>query len=146
MTSLQNEQRRLVPLGRAEALQLLSQSALGRVVFTIDALPAIRPVNHLIDGGDVVIRTHLGSAITSMLGSSQTGVVVAYEADDIDPDSHLGWSVVVTGLARPVEDGADVARYEQRLRPWITQHMDQVIRIVPDMVAGYRLVPNGDGG
>ncbi len=109
----------------------------GRVVFTHRALPAIRPVNHIVDNGDIIIRSSLGSGITSAAGD---GMVVAYEADQFDADSRTGWSVVVTGLARLVDDADDLARYEQLLEPWVDGRMDCVIRIPADLVTGYRLV------
>ena len=40
-------------LERAEAMRLLASIGYGRVVFTLNALPAIRPVNHLVDDGRV---------------------------------------------------------------------------------------------
>jgi hypothetical protein len=43
-------------LDRGEAMRLLA-SVYGRVVFTQNALPAIRPMNHLVDEGRVIIRT-----------------------------------------------------------------------------------------
>ncbi|MFC5720930.1 pyridoxamine 5'-phosphate oxidase family protein [Streptomyces gamaensis] len=134
--------RRMVQLDRSEALRLLGSVPLGRIVFTLHALPAIRPVNHLLDGEDVVIRTHEGAAL---VGQSQQagdpGVVVAYEADCIDPDTRLGWSVVVTGYAQPVTDPDELARYRARLHPWVDKAMDCTVRIRPDMVTGVRLVP-----
>ncbi|MFE1794001.1 pyridoxamine 5'-phosphate oxidase family protein, partial [Streptomyces sp. NPDC059525] len=80
-------------LDRAEALRLLATVSLGRIVFTHRALPAVRPVNHLVDGEDVVIRIHGGGALASLSAPADApGVVVAYEADAMDPDTHLGWS------------------------------------------------------
>lgn len=75
-----------------------------RVVFTAGALPAIRPVNHLIDNRETIIRTHLGGAITDAVGGAAG--VAAYEADQIDPRQRLGWSVVVTGRLNPVAEPA----------------------------------------
>ncbi|MET7380663.1 pyridoxamine 5'-phosphate oxidase family protein [Streptomyces sp. NPDC005526] len=128
--------RRMVELGREEALRLLASVPLGRVGFTQQALPAIRPVNHLVHDGEVVIRTHTGSAL---LKHSLTAEVVAYEADEIDPDTHTGWSVVVTGLATRVTDPDDLARYQGLLHPWVGTEMAHVVRIVPELVSGYRL-------
>src|SRR3954466_6782986 len=85
--------RRSVELDSAEALRLLGSVSLGRVVFTLHALPTVRPVNHVLDGGDIVIRTHEGTALTSLTQRADgPGVVVAYEADDIDAATRLGWS------------------------------------------------------
>ncbi len=90
-------------LDEAEALRLLASVEFGRVVFTVNALPAIRPVNHLLDDGRIIIRTRLTSAISSRARSAD-GVVVAYEADDINSQTRTGWSVVVTGRAHTVTD------------------------------------------
>ncbi|MCK8678908.1 pyridoxamine 5'-phosphate oxidase family protein [Streptomyces lichenis] len=130
----------MVPLGRDEALRLLGGVSLGRVVFTEHALPAVRPVNHLVDGADVVIRVHDGATLASLGAPDGTpGAVVAYEADLIDPVSHLGWSVVVTGYAHLVREQAALERYAARLRPWVDRPMTAALRIRPDLVTGFRL-------
>ncbi|MUM34439.1 pyridoxamine 5'-phosphate oxidase family protein, partial [Mycolicibacterium sp. CBMA 361] len=67
----------------AAALQLLASIDYGRVVFTLNALPAVRPVNHLLDGGRIIIRTRLTSAIARAISASEA-LVVAYEADQMD--------------------------------------------------------------
>lgn len=66
-------------------------------------------------------------------------MVVAYEADAIDPDTHLGWSVVVTGYAHLVTNPDELARYQELLHPWVKQTMDYAIRIRPDLITGIRL-------
>ncbi|HET9138215.1 pyridoxamine 5'-phosphate oxidase family protein [Actinophytocola sp.] len=128
--------RRLIELPRWESLRLLGSVSYGRIVFTSQALPAVRPINHIVDDGAVVVRTHLGSEVLAGVG-----VVVAYEADEIDPAEHTGWSVIVTGLATLVRDPDEVARYTQLLRPWVNGERNQVLRIRPELVTGYRLAP-----
>jgi hypothetical protein len=132
-------ERELAELPKDEALRLLASVPFGRVVFTTRALPAVRPVNHLVDGDRIIIRTTLGSALSTDVDG--TGTVVAYEADEIDPVTRQGWSVVVVGRALPVADGPLSARYRQALQPWAAGHRDEVIAISTDMVTGYRLVP-----
>ena len=61
---------------------------------------------------------------------SSDGVVVAYEADSIDPQTRTGWSVVVTGRAYTIADPDQVSRYEQLLHPWVN-HADTVVAIEP---------------
>ncbi|MCH0540784.1 pyridoxamine 5'-phosphate oxidase family protein [Streptomyces sp. MUM 203J] len=143
--------RRLRQLSRGEALRLLGSVSLGRIVFTERALPAIRPVNHLLDEDDVVVRLHDGATLASIAApAGSPGIVVAYEADVIDPETHLGWSVVVTGYAELVVDPAELRRYEGLLRPWVAPEapMSHALRIRPDLVTGFRLVvapPQGPG-
>ena len=45
------------------------------------------------------------------------GVVVCYEADELDPVRHTGWSVIATGMARLVRDPDAITRYQQLLEP-----------------------------
>ncbi|WP_438489666.1 pyridoxamine 5'-phosphate oxidase family protein [Streptomyces sp. S186] len=132
--------RRSTELDRTEALRLLGSVSLGRIVFTQDALPAIRPVNHLLHHGEVIIRTHEGAALATLTEQADdTGVVVAYEADTIDPATHCGWSVVVTGYCHLVTDPDDLAHYQALLHPWTDHRMTHALRIRPDLVTGVRL-------
>lgn len=136
--------RRMRELDRAEALRLVATVSLGRIVFTQHALPAVRPVNHLVEDGDIIIRIHDDGALASLVAPADVpGVVVAYEADVIDPDTHLGWSVVVTGYASPVADAGEADRYAELLRPWVAQPMAGALRIRPDLVTGFRLEAEG---
>ncbi|GGQ19977.1 pyridoxamine 5'-phosphate oxidase family protein [Streptomyces roseolilacinus] len=132
--------RYLTPLSRTEALRLLGTVPLGRIVFTHRALPAVRPVNHCLDGDDVVVGIHDGTTLASLTAPADgPGLVVAYEADVIDADARTGWSVVVTGYARPVTDPDRLARYSSVLRPWVAGAADRVLRVRPDLVTGFRL-------
>ncbi|MGW0882280.1 pyridoxamine 5'-phosphate oxidase family protein [Streptomyces sp. NPDC002671] len=129
---------RMVELGREESLRLLASVSMGRVGFTRQALPVIRPVNHLVTGdGDVVIRTHAGAALLTSASASE---VVVYEADRIDEGSHTGWSVMVTGTASRVTDPPTLSRYHAELTPWVSRDMEYVVRIKAELVTGYRLV------
>lgn len=126
------------PLDDAEAMRLLASVDYGRVVFSLQSLPAIRPVNHLVDEGRIIIRTRLTSAISTAIRSAD-GVVVAYEADSIDAQSRTGWSVVVTGRAYTLTDPEQVLRYEQLLHPWVNQ-ADTVVAIELGIITGFRII------
>ena len=131
--------RRQEELSAHESMRLLSSVSLGRIVFTARALPAISPVNHLVDGDYIVIRADGGASIVSSLRSG-LGSVVAYEADVIDPAERPGWSVVLVGVAHRVTDPDEAARYRDSLHSWITSVANQIIAIRTDMVTGFRLV------
>ena len=124
-------------LQRAEAMRLLASVEFGRVVFAMQALPAIRPVNHMVDDGIIIIRSRMHSALSAAAPSTDP-LVVAYEADALDSHTRTGWSVVVTGRARTLTDPGLVARYEQLLHPWVN-HADTVVAIEPEIVTGLRL-------
>jgi nitroimidazol reductase NimA-like FMN-containing flavoprotein (pyridoxamine 5'-phosphate oxidase superfamily) len=129
--------RRLVQLTRSRAVELLGSVRVGRLAFSHEGLPAIRPVNHLVEGESVLVRATPGAAFT--LASGGYGIEVAYEADAIDEESRLGWSVIVRGTARLLDDQTAAERYRTRLRPWISGAADDVITISADVVTGYRL-------
>jgi hypothetical protein len=125
-------------LDSATAMRLLASVDYGRVVFSLSTLPAIRPVNHLVDEGRVIIRTRLTASISTAVRSGD-GVVVAYEADSLDPQTRTGWSVVVTGRAYTLTDPDQVLRYEQLLHPWVN-HADTVVAIEPEIITGLRII------
>ncbi|MGP7996503.1 MAG: pyridoxamine 5'-phosphate oxidase family protein [Streptosporangiaceae bacterium] len=131
--------RQMQALPRADSLRLLSSVSLGRVVFTHLALPAVRPVNHAVDRDRIIIRAYLGTAIGAVLGG-RPDTILAYEADLIDPDIHLGWSVIVVGRASRLTESAETARYRDLLRPWVAGGRDDIIAIQADMVDGFRLI------
>jgi hypothetical protein len=138
--------RSVEQLTRDEAMDLLASVPFGRVVFTLAALPAIRPVNHVLDDGEVVIRTRRLAGISTALADhaealdQEPDLVVAFEADLLDPVERTGWSVVVTGIARPITDPQRLARIGGRLQPWVDSMMDTAIAISPEIVHGVRLV------
>jgi len=139
-----NEHRRLDRLSRSQAMELLASVPIGRLVFTHQALPAIRPVNHLVEGESIVVRTTSGATITTVAGHG--GAVVAYEADSLDATSQLGWSVIVIGTARLLDDEAAAKRYRSLLTPWLSGPRDDVLVIAADIVTGYRMVPGDAAG
>ncbi|HEX9031806.1 MAG TPA: pyridoxamine 5'-phosphate oxidase family protein [Streptosporangiaceae bacterium] len=124
----------------AEALGLLGDVRFGRVVFTSRAMPAVRPVRHVVADGQVVIAAgpELVIGSPSMDGGGVGGdTILAYEADQLDSSGCSGWSVVVIGRARPITDEAETARYRPML-PAVTVP-DQLVSISADVVTGFRL-------
>src|SRR3954452_21351553 len=80
-------------LDREECLRLLAKGVLGRVIFTNAALPAAQPILYLLDGEEILFCVTAGSK----LATAARQAVVAFEADDIDPDTHTGWSILGVG-------------------------------------------------
>jgi len=117
-----------------QALRLLSNVTIGRLVFTRDCMPAIRLVDHAVVDGDVIIRCHDDASV--LIAVDQ---VVAYEADRIDHESHRGWSVIITGKATLVHAPDNAERYDQHVHPWVDATMHNVIRITPELVTAYEL-------
>lgn len=125
-----------VTLEREECLQLLAGAPAGRLVFTEHALPAIRPVNFVVHGGAIVIRSGEGEKLTA----ASDGAVVAFEADEIDVVTRTGWSVTVVGQAAVVTDADTVAELSALpLVPWAPGNRDWFIRVDVAHVTGYRI-------
>ena len=123
-------------LSRAECLTLLRTSPIGRIVFTERALPAIRLVNFVLHGDEIVIRTGPGGKLAAAIRHT----VVAFEADDVNNLSRTGWSVTVIGHAREATDPAEIASLrELPLRPWPPGTLDHFICIKAELISGRRL-------
>jgi len=124
-------------LDRQECLALLVRTPVGRIVHTRHALPAVLPVNFGLDTDSAVV---LRTSAESELARAIDGVVVAFEADDVDAVAQSGWSVVVTGRAMVVTDSGEQRRLGRTgPRSWIASPDDVFIRIEADLVTGRRL-------
>jgi hypothetical protein len=133
--------REVIELDHREAMRLLASVDYGRVVFNDKALPAIRVVNHVVDDGRVIVRTRLTATVSTVVRlSTDAGVVVADEADDLEAQRQVGWSVVLTGWAATITDPEQIARYERLLHPWVNMTMDTMIAIQPEIVTGIRII------
>jgi uncharacterized protein len=122
-------------LGRTECLELLGRGETGRVAVTIGALPAVLPVSYGLAGDDVVFLAREGSD----LARAATGAVVAFETDHVDAAGGEAWSVVVTGLAVPVTDPADLEACRAReLGPWTQERRPVFMRLATEVVSGRR--------
>jgi nitroimidazol reductase NimA-like FMN-containing flavoprotein (pyridoxamine 5'-phosphate oxidase superfamily) len=118
-------------------LWLLGSVPLGRVAFSADGEMVVLPVNHAMDGPRVVFRTARGSKLTAAVEQD----LIAFEADDYDPQTRAGWSVLVTGRAALVYDGEEIQRLRRLgLEPWAAavEHPFWV-RILPTSVTGRRI-------
>ena len=129
-------------LSRPECLDLLARTHVGRVVITEKALPAALPVNFVLYEGDVLFMTGAGSK----LEAATAGNVVAFEVDEIDAASHTGWSVLIRGEARVVDDPEELAAiWSAPWQPWGAAEELRLVRVRSDMVSGRRLVPRVPG-
>ena len=117
-------------------MKLLAIVDYGRRIFP-KSVPAIRPVNDLVDEGRIIIR--MADVGDLRCRAIRRGVVVAYEADSIDPQTRAGWSVVVIGHASGLTEPGQVLRYQQLLPPWIN-HPDTVVAIEPEIITGLCII------
>ena len=119
-----------------ECMLLMGSVAVGRIVFSRQALPAVELVNFALVDGDIVIRT----SAEGKLAAATRGAVVAFEADTVELDGHAGWSVAIVGQARAVSDAEEIGRLERvALTSWVPGQRGHFIRISPTIVNGRRV-------
>jgi GNAT superfamily N-acetyltransferase len=125
-------------LDHNECLRLLASATLGRIGFSSGALPAVFPVNFDLDGQRLLVRTGQGSRLDAALQDA----VVAFEVDDLDPVSHAGWSVAVTGVATEVAVPAEPrSSQEKPAVRWAGAREESVFAISTEIVSGRRTIP-----
>jgi nitroimidazol reductase NimA-like FMN-containing flavoprotein (pyridoxamine 5'-phosphate oxidase superfamily) len=132
--------RALVVLPAEECRRLLATRQLGRIGLAGEPFPLVLPVNYVLDGDAVVIRT--GS---SKITAAAHGTRVAFEVDDVDERTRSGWSVLVQALAEEIS-GARRDELVERLEaapgsPWAPGEHGHWIRLVPGVITGRRIVP-----
>jgi uncharacterized protein len=124
-------------LEREDCLRLLANSTLGRIGVSSGALPCVLPVNFRLVGDQVVFRTGIGTK----LDAATQHAVVAFEVDHMDPLSHEGWSVMVTGVAREITDRGELERLgSDRIPRWAPLGDGRVVAVSIDLVTGRRIV------
>lgn len=131
------QSRNLEPLSRRECLTLMGghPSCVGRIAMA-GPRPLILPVNYALDGEDIIFRTDPGTKLHHAVHKSY----VAFEVDWVEPSWKLGWSVVVRGQAKVVDDPAELRRLEKLpLVPWAEGPKEKFVRIKGDLISGRRI-------
>jgi len=135
------DHRGLRVMGFEECLERLRATPVGRLALVHAGEPLVFPVNHAVDGVDIIFRTLWGSK----LRAAEDAGTVAFEVDGYDTLTETGWSVIVKGTAEMVYEDKDTDRYDRlRLRSWAdTAEAGFWVRIRPIEVTGREvLAPN----
>ena len=108
----------------------------GRVVFVSPRGPVAHPLNFAVSDGDVIVSTTVAQA-----EYLEEQPAVSFEIDRVDESMSEGWSVLVTGMARRVDDPEEVvALSELGLEPWAGGPRHALVRIHPDEMTGRVIV------
>lgn len=129
-------------LGEDEALRLIERTEVGRIGFSGRYGLIILPVNYKMVDGSIVFRTDAG-ALEEDLRTEIPGAEykVAFEVDELDAATRTGWSVMVQGAVRHVEDEAERAGLDAAgIEPWPGGERSVFLRITPTHVTGRRIV------
>ena len=131
----------LEEISETECLELLEGHQIGRIALIVENQPLIFPVNYGISHRIVTFRTAHGTKLSYAPGSN-----VAFEIDDYEPSTGVGWSVLVQGVAvdstRALDDVSWTARgaSPQPLAPGVRIHR---IAIRPTIITGRRFKVGG---
>jgi hypothetical protein len=127
---------RLEVLDPRECLERLASVDVGRLAWArTDGRVEVRPVNFVLDRGDVVIRCGAGSMLDAVRG----GQAVTFEADELEPALRAGWSVLIVGTAREISPGTNGDRWVAPAAPWAGGPRPHVVRVHGEEVTGRRL-------
>lgn len=122
-------------LDSQQCWDLLREVSLGRLAVWAEDHPDIFPLNYTVDHGTLVFRSGEGTKLDLALGEAP----VALEADGVNADTGVAWSVVVKGHAATIKDTEDVLDTAGLLLfPWQAGRKDHFVRIVPTSITGRR--------
>jgi uncharacterized protein len=120
--------------------RLLDDSPVGRLAVVRGGEPDIFPVNYVVDHGGILFRTAAGPKLAAARDR-----VVAFEADGYTAQDGSAWSVIVKGMAHPVEEVDAVAALRSaRLDPWQSGAKPWLLRNDPTSVTGRRVLVEAD--
>ncbi len=124
-------------LSLAQCLALLRSRPIGRLAYIDAGQPNVVPVNHLVQGNSIVLRSLSGGKLDAAI----VGHPVAFQLDDHDPARGTGWSVLVRGRAELLDDHDEVVRLSAELDSWAIDDPSHGtwIRIVGDEISGRRI-------
>jgi nitroimidazol reductase NimA-like FMN-containing flavoprotein (pyridoxamine 5'-phosphate oxidase superfamily) len=122
-----------------ECRRLLAEQDVGRVAFmSSDGFPVVLPVNFVLDGDLIAIRTDVG-AKTDHIPLHK----VAFEVDGVERWNHSGWSVLVQGYGQDVTDAVG-SHYEalrrRRFSTWAPGEKANWLTIDIHRISGRRIV------
>jgi transcriptional regulator with XRE-family HTH domain len=116
----------------------LAAGGVGRVVYSTERGPVALPVNFEFTDGYIVLSTDLAKA-----HYLEQQTVVGFEIDRVDEAMSEGWSVLVSGQARRVDDPDEVLRLSSLdLEPWAGGPRHALVKITPVTITGRVIVHN----
>jgi nitroimidazol reductase NimA-like FMN-containing flavoprotein (pyridoxamine 5'-phosphate oxidase superfamily) len=125
----------VLPLG--ECRRLITTADIGRVIVSMNALPAALPVTYRVVGDDIVFRIAPGTKLIAAVNNS----VVGFEIDEIDSKARAGWSVLVVGISKVVTDPDEITALQRAdIQSWLPTDLPQFVKIPIEHISGRRLI------
>lgn len=121
----------VLELDDEQSWKLLEATRHGRLVVSVAGEPDIFPVNYLVSGRKIYLRTAPGNKLAQLTINSR----VLLETDGVLSDE--AWSVVLRGTARVLTNSTELAAVEELgLKSWVPTLKDFYVEIVPTSVSG----------
>ena len=140
MSELHREPAHLEIVPDSDCVRLLRSHDLGRLALVDrETRPLIFPVNYFFDEGVVVVHTAAGTKLELAPGAH-----VSFEIDGWDPDSGIGWSVLVKGIAHDITEPRRAPTARMRfwpVRPLAPGTREHWIGIWVNEITGRRFRP-----
>lgn len=122
-------------LSTSTCWSLLRDVPIGRIALPGAEDVEVFPVNFLVDGGTIVLRTAAGTKL-SLIGVSSRAT---FEVDDVDVVAQTVWSVVLKGAVDVVNGHeAIIETFDMEVPTWQSGPKPTYVRLVPDSVTGRR--------
>jgi uncharacterized protein len=126
----------LETMAEEECIDLLLRHNLGRIAVLAGEQPLIFPVNYAYGDRVIAVRTGPGTKLATAPNAR-----VAFEIDNYDPSTGVGWSVLVQGVAYEITGAVDrqsrLAR-DLQVHPLAPGQHDHWIGIHPTDMSGRR--------
>ncbi|GGR55071.1 nitroimidazol reductase NimA-like FMN-containing flavoprotein (pyridoxamine 5'-phosphate oxidase superfamily) [Nocardioides luteus] len=119
-----------------ESWRLAAGAQVSRIGWTGPRGPVVIPVNHVVHDDSVWIRTSAHSSMAEQIDESAVALLV----DELDPDTHVGWSVQFKGRAEILYRDSQVPDTIKSLHSWPAGARPLWVRLHPKEVTGRRLV------
>jgi len=78
-----------IRLGRAESLRLLATAPVGRLIFAVNALPAVRLMNFALADGLIVLRTAADTTVARKINEGHSAIRAPPRRQDARALGHL---------------------------------------------------------
>lgn len=116
-----------------EALELMGDQQLGRLVVRIKDDFDIYPLNYVVNEGKIYFRTAEGSKLFSLTLNDD----VLFEVDNVDSEAEEAWSVIVKGSARALQSNDEIAKADELpLKPWLPTLKYNYVVVTPSDISG----------
>jgi uncharacterized protein len=121
-------------LNAEDSFELIGGGTIGRIAVSVGALPALIPVQYVVDDGDILIQLDDGFGCRIA-----DGCVLGFEVDQFDAARRSGWSVLIIGTAKSL-DAAEVEAATGEPLPHRDDHPHcKYMRLHPGTVTGRRI-------